>query len=98
MYKICDIQEISGMKGIFQKRELWVEIPTTRSMAQRTEIYKFETIFEEVTMLDEYTEGKWVDIVFTITGRKWKDPNTSEEKVFNSLKLINLQEGPNPFD
>ena len=98
VFKICETQFIPGKKGEFQKREIWVEIPTQNSMDTNTEIFVFETIFDETGMLDNYTEGKWVDIVFRVSSRRWTDPKTNKEKVFNSFKLIDMKHAPNPFD
>ena len=98
VYKVCETEFIQGKKGEFQKREIWIEIPTQSGMDSNTEILVFETIFDETAMLDNYTEGKWVDIVFRIASRKWTNPETQKEKVFNSFKLIDMKHGPNPFE
>ena len=98
VYKVCETQFIQGKKGEFQKREIWIEVPTQSGMDHDTEILVYETIFDETAMLDNYTEVKWVDIVFKIASRKWTNPDTGVEKVFNSFKLIDMKHGPNPFD
>ena len=96
IYKITDVEFVG--KNNIQKREAWVEIPTQKGMDTKTQIFKFEVMFEEVNSLDAYTEGSWVDIVFTIQGRRWSPPDEpGVEKLFNSLKIIDMREGPNPF-
>ena len=97
VFRVCDTEFIQGQKGEFQKREIWIEVPTQAGMDNNTEILVFETIFEETSMLDAYTEGSWVDIVFKITSRRWTSPE-GKEKCFNSYKLLDMKEGPNPFD
>ncbi len=97
VYKICDTVFIQGKNGEFQKREIWIETPTQNGMSQDTELFKFEVLFEETGSLDNYTEGKWVDVVFVIKGREWTDKEGNKH-LFNSLKPLDIKHGPNPFE
>ena len=99
IHTITDTEFIMGKKGEFQKRELWLEVPTQKGMDTKTQIFKFEVVFEETGSLDYYTEGHWADVVFTITGREWTDTKPPyKKKLFNTLKIIDIKEGPNPFE
>jgi len=97
VYKVCETEFIQGKKGEFQKREIWVEVPEQSGMDQNTVMFVFETIFDETAMLDNFTEGKWVDIVWKVTSREWTSPD-GKQKCFNSKKLLDMKHGPNPFD
>ena len=98
IYKITDTEFVGKGDGI-PKRELWLEVPTQKGMSDKTQIFKFEVLYEETASLDFYTEGNWADVVFTITGREWSPPNEpNTKKLFNSLRIIDIKEAPNPFD
>ena len=96
IYKITDVIFVGKNKD-FPKRELWLEVPTTRGVDQRTELFKFEVVGDDAGSLDYMHETAWVDMVFKIEGRIWKNPE-GKEILFTSLKIIDAKEGPNPFD
>lgn len=98
IFKIYD-KEFVGKKANVEKREIIIEVPTENSMAQGTELYKLETLFEETSALDNFAEGQWVDFVFRVTGRSWypKDEPT-KLVVFTGLRLIDMRKAPSPFD
>ena len=98
VYKVGEIFMVGKEGKQFPKREIWVEVPSIRSMSQKTDLFKIETIFEETAMLDDFPEGCWVDFIYTLRGRKFTNKKTGKEDVFNSIKLIDMKRGPNPFD
>jgi len=100
IHTITETEFIKGKNGDFAKRELWLEVPTQSGMDNKTQIFKFEVLFDEAASLDYYEAGQWVDVVFTIKGRLWKDKTKPDavEKLFNSNSIIDMKKGPNPFD
>ena len=98
IHTITETEFIKGKSGDFPKRELWLEVPTQSGMDSKTQLFKFEVLFDEAGSLDYYNTGEWVDVVFTIKGREWKDPSTQKKKLFNSNSIIDMKKGPNPFE
>ena len=96
IYRITDTELVG--KNSMPKREVWLEVPTQKGMDTKTQIFKFEVLFEETSSLDFFNVGSWVDVVFTIQGRIWEPPKEpGVKKLFNSLRIIDMKVGPNPF-
>lgn len=97
IYKICDTQFVGKNKDI-PKREIWVEVPTQKGMDSKTQLFKFEVMYEEASSLDYFNESDWVDVVFTIEGRIWEPKDEPGKKVlFQTLRPIDMKVAPNPF-
>ena len=96
VYKITDVEYVGKNKD-FPKKSMWLEVPTTYGVNQKTELFGFEVVGDDVSSLDRFSEGSWLDVVFKIEGRTWKNPQ-GKEVLFTSLKIIDAKEGKNPFD
>jgi len=85
-------------KSNWPKRAFYVEVPSSSSGMQKTEVFKFLVMGDEAGSLDFYNEGEWVEVLFKIEGRWWKPPNEDKEIYLGSLRPIDIHKGENPFE
>jgi len=95
---IYKIYPTGATKKGYPKREMVLEFPTSSYGTQKTAVTKFVVMGDDVQMLDNYSEGEWVEMLFKLDGFKWKSPETGEEVVLNSNKLVDIHRGENPFE
>lgn len=95
VYEVCPTEYTK--KG-YPKRGILVEIPTSLGENQKSTVIKFMTLGDDTTMLDNYEASDWVEILFKLDGFFWKKPETGEEIHLQSLKLVDIHKGTNPFD
>jgi len=96
IYGIDDIEYTK--KSNWPKRFFYVEVPSSNSGMQKTEIFKFLVMGDEAGSLDFYKLGEWVEVMFKIEGRFWKPPDKDEPIYLGSLRPIDIHKGDNPFE
>jgi len=96
VYEVGEIEYTK--KGNWPKRKLFVEVPTSNSGMQDTEVVCFMVMGDEAGSLDYYEAGDWVEILFKIEGRWWKPPNEDKKIHLQSLRPIDIHKGENPFE
>ena len=94
LYKLYDTEFTK--KG-YPKRKLVLEFPTSVGSDQKTSFSTFMVLGDDSAMLDQYEEGSWVEILFKLDGFWWKKPETGEEILLDSHKIIDIHRGENPF-
>lgn len=95
---IYEIGEVELTKKGFQKRWLWLEIPTTASGTQKTIIRKFLTLGDECGSLDYWEKGQWTQLMFRLDSREWSKPETGEKIHLQSEIIVDMHKMENPFE
>ena len=85
-------------KNGYPKRKMVLEFPTKMGDSQQTSISTFMVMGDDVSMLDMYPEGTWVEIMFKLDGFEWTKPETGEKICLDSHKIIDIHKGANPFE
>lgn len=80
--RILPAQQISER---FTKRELVVE---TMENPRYPQTVQFEASGDRCALFDHLREGDEVRIEFSVRGREWRKPGTTESKYFNTLSVF----------
>ena len=89
--KLLEISDTVQVKETFRKREFVLEYADN---PQYPEYVKFECIQDKCEMLDNYSVGQDVTVIFNLKRRKWIDPQGTT-KYFNSLQAWRMQPAGN---
>ena len=89
--RIVEISPTQQVSGKFQKREFVVEYTEN---PQYPEYIKFECIQDKCDLLDKFTAGQEVEVMFNLKGRKWTDAK-GEVKYFNSMQAWKINAAGN---
>jgi len=95
IYKIYDTQLT---KNGYPKREFILEIPTSTGQKAKTTLAKFLVLGDECGSLDFFFEGEFCEVMFRLDGKMWKKPETGEEILLQSLKVVDMHKRENPFE
>ena len=92
---IHQIKEVQQITDTFSKREFIV----TDNAPEYAKFINFELVKDNISLLDNFTEGQEITVNFNLEGRLWTNKE-GVEKCFNSLKAwkieANEQQEPNP--
>lgn len=80
--KIVEISPTQQVSGKFQKREFVLEYAEN---PQYPEFIKFEFVQDKCDLLDKFTTGQQVEVMFNLKGRRWTDAK-GDVKYFNTLQ------------
>lgn len=81
--KIHEILPILNLKGSFYKREFILAI-------EQEQYISFDTIGEQIKLLEKYKLGDQVIVIFRLKGKLWMNPK-GEKKYYNTLEVIDIQ-------
>jgi len=98
MGTIYRLDSTKTTKNGFHKREFILEIPASTSQNTKTTLAKFLVLGDECGSLDFFPEGSFVEIMFRLDGVMWKKPETGEEILLQSLKVVDMHKRPNPYE
>ena len=85
--KLIEIFETNQVSDNFKKREFVVEYADNPQFPQ---LLKFEMIQDNCQLLDDFSKGDDVEVLFNLRGRKWTDPQ-GVDKYFNTLQSWRVQ-------
>lgn len=87
--KIEEIRETIQRTQTFSVREFVIEVENVRNPQWNDHIL-FQTTNTNCALLDNFSLGQMVKVVFDIQGRRWKG-NDGTERVFNTLSAWRIE-------
>lgn len=94
---IHEIKDTEYTKNGYAKRFLILEIPIVAN-GEKTTFGKFLVLGDETGSLDFFNEGDWVEILWNLDGKYWKKPETGEQILLESKKVVDIHKRDNPFE
>lgn len=85
VHKLFDTVNVSEK---FSKREIVIALADNPKYPQ---LVIFQATGDRIAQLDDIREGDDVRVEFSLRGREWKKPGTSEIKYFNSLDVWKIE-------
>tara|TARA_R110000803_G_scaffold178761_1_gene241164 strand:- start:396 stop:749 length:354 start_codon:yes stop_codon:yes gene_type:complete len=85
--RIKEIKETHVISDSFSKREFII----TDESSQYPQIIMFQCTQDRCDLLNAFSVGQEIKILFNLRGREWESPTTGEIKVFNTLEAWRIE-------